>query len=338
MTKEYRDLLKKTPDPYDFALKVSENEPFNAAYNTYDSAVIDWKNFHYKAKYLITESREGYDDGRMFIRVSTNMMTDTLAKSGWWNTFCYAKQPVEKGYWLSQIIEYKRDRNGHENVIVKPVNKFPDIKHSALFRENGTWESIAMEFLVNKSRLFHPQYIVKSSSTPNYKALRERFPEYAECELDDIARNLLRMWLGGEIELKDIEDALNKKTPYEELVWSIMYAIRDNTLNKKFHQYPLFCAKIAKEDNHNKDYFGTHEGYITYSAIDKFIQDRHISYSELVKTGKIEKDERLFEICSTWNPDEGALDPVEKVLEYYEDLKAKKKAEKKAKRKAKKSS
>lgn len=335
MTKEYRDLLKITPDPYDFALKVSENEPFDAAYNTYDDAVIDWKNFHYKGKYLITESREGYDDGRMFIRVSTNMMTDALAKSGWWNTFCYAKQPVEKGYWLSQIIEYKRDRNGHENVIVKPVNKFPDIKHSALFRENGTWESIAMEFLVNKSRLFHQQYIVKSSSTPNYKALRERFPEYAECELDDIARNLLRRWLSGEIEFKDIDDALNKKTPYEELVWSIMYAIRDNTLNKKFHQYPLFCSKIVKDENHT---FGAENSLISYYAVDGYIKDRHTAYINLVNEGKIERDDTLFETCITWESNNGALDPVEKVLEYYEDLKAKKKAEKKAKRKAKKSS
>ena len=49
-------------------------------------------------------------------------------------------------------------------------------------------------------------------------------------------------------------------------------------------------------------------------------------------------DSNLFETCITWEPNDGALDPVERVLKYYEDLKAKKKAEKKAKRKAKKSS
>ena len=288
-----------------------------------DKTIIDLKNFKYKGKYLITESREGYDDGRMFIRIPTNRISDTYSKAGWWNVFCYAKQPVEKGYWLSQIIEFKPDRNGYENVVVKPVSRFPELGHSALFREDGTWESIAIEFLVNKSDLFYPQYITRSNSNPNYRALMERFPEYAECGFRDVARNLLRLWIDGKIEIKDIEDALNEKTQYENLVWSIMYAIRDNNLNEKFPQYPLFCSKIVKDENHT---LGAIDSLISYHAIDNYIKDRHRAYVNLVET------------CITWEPNDGALDPVEKVLEYYEDLKAKKKAEKKAKRKAKKSS
>lgn len=300
-----------------------------------DKTFIDLKNSKYKGKYLITESREGYDDGRMFIRIPTNRISDTYSKAGWWNVFCYAKQPVEKGYWLSQIIEFKSDRNGYENVVVKPVSKFPELGHSALFREDGTWESIAIEFLVNKSDLFYPQYVTRSNSSPNYRALMERFPEYAECGFRDVARNLLRLWIDGKIELKDIEDALNEKTQYENLVWSIMYAIRNNTLNETFHQYPLFCSKIVKDENHT---LGAMNSLISYHAVDGYIKDRHTAYINLVNEGKIEKDDTLFETCITWEPNDGALDPVEKVLEYYEDLKAKKKAEKKAKRKAKKSS
>jgi hypothetical protein len=301
----------------------------------FNKTFIDSNNLRYKGKYLITESRDGYDDGRMFIRIPTNKISDAYSKAGWWNIFCYAKHPVEKGYWLSQIIEFKSDRNGYENVVVKPVSRFPELGHSALFREDGTWESIAIEFLVNKSDLFHPQYVTKSTSTPNYKALRERFPEYAECELDDIARNLLRLWIDGKIEIKDIEDALNEKTPYENLIWSIMYAIRNNTLNETFPQYPLFCSKIVKDENHT---LGEVNSLISYYAVDGYIKDRHTAYINLVNEGKIERDDTLFETCITWESNNGALDPVEKVLEYYEDLKAKKKAEKRAKRKAKKSS
>lgn len=300
-----------------------------------DKTFIDLKNSKYKGKYLITESREGYDDGRMFIRIPTNRISDAYSKAGWWNVFCYAKQPVEKGYWLSQIIEFKEDRNGYENVVVKPVSKFPELGHSALFREDGTWESIAIEFLVNKSDLFYPQYITRSNSNPNYRALMERFPEYAEYGFRDVARNLLRLWIDGKIEIKDIENALNEKTQYENLVWSIMYAIRDNNLNEKFPQYPLFCSKIVKDENHT---LGAIDSLISYHAIDNYIKDRHRAYVNLVNEGKIEMDSNLFETCITWEPNDGALDPVEKVLEYYEDLKAKKKAEKKAKRKAKKSS
>ena len=300
-----------------------------------DKTFIDLKNSKYKGKYLITESREGYDDGRMFIRIPTNRISDAYSKAGWWNVFCYAKHPVEKGYWLSQIIEFKEDRNGYENVVVKPVSKFPELGHSALFREDGTWESIAIEFLVNKSDLFYPQYITRSNSNPNYRALMERFPEYAEYGFRDVARNLLRLWIDGEIEIKDIENALNEKTQYENLVWSIMYAIRDNNLNEKFPQYPLFCSKIVKDENHT---LGAIDSLISYHAIDSYIKDRHRAYVNLVNEGKIEMDSNLFETCITWEPNDGALDPVEKVLEYYEDLKAKKKAEKRAKRKAKKSS
>ena len=130
-----------------------------------------------------------------------------------------------------------------------------------------------------------------------------------------------------------IEEALNEKTPYEKLVWSIMYAIRDNTLNDVFPQYPLFCSKIAKDENHTLG-----ASLISYYAVDSFIKDRHTAYINLVKEGKIEKDDDFLNICVSWEPDDGVLDPVERVLEYYEDLKAKKKAEKKAKRKAKKSS
>jgi len=300
-----------------------------------NKTIIDLKNFKYKGKYLITESREGYDDGRMFIRIPTNRISDAYSKAGWWNVFCYAKHPVEKGYWLSQIIEFKEDRNGYENVVVKPVSKFPELGHSALFREDGTWESIAIEFLVNKSDLFYPQYITRSNSNPNYRALMERFPEYAEYGFRDVARNLLRLWIDGKIEIKDIENALNEKTQYENLVWSIMYAIRDNNLNEKFPQYPLFCSKIVKDENHT---LGVSNSLISYHAIDRYIKDRHAAYVNLVNEGKIEMNDYLFETCVTWEPNDGALDPVEKVLEYYEDLKAKKKAEKRAKRKAKKSS
>jgi len=297
---------------------------------SYGEAQLDYYNYFYKKKWLITEARDGYD-GRMFIRNITNIIEDTFKKEGWWNTFCYTRDLVSKGYWISEIIRYTFDKDGYINVIVKPIHPMPDLKRYRLFeKKDGTYESIGIEFMICESGRFHESYRTKPVTRTNIAALVERFPEYKGWNVHNIAEDLLIKYLKNEVELSTIEDALNDKFPYEKLCSNIGNAIINKTLDSEFGEWPLFCNKI-------KRYCISINSISSYEIKD-FLENKCSTYYELVSNGKM-PDENIGYFHLEYSDDPvKALDIAEKVIGYYEDLRAKEKADRKAKRKANKKS
>lgn len=288
---------------------------------TEGQASVEWRNAHYKFKYVLCESRDDYKDGRMFIRTLTDTLTDTDNKQGWWNTFTLSTKVVPTGIYLCQIKEYKLDRNGYLNLLVSPLVEVPKLKLKCMFSSsNGTWNSTAVHLMLVGCRKFLPEYSFREYRSGNIKAFLEKFPQYAEIDDYSYMCNVVLMdWLSGDIELKDIEDALNTPTDFEALIKKVQKAVARGTIADEFPEYPNFAKKIALSENSESHFM---EGYIGYQEVEDYIERNVDSYERMVKEGVLEKVESDF-----------PLDKIEAMLEYRRQLKKQARLERKQKKK-----
>lgn len=270
---------------------------------TFEEYEVNRLNDYNKGKYVICESREGFGS-RMFIRTVTNIFTDGMRKKGWWDTFTLSTHEVSLGLWLCSVIEYKLDKNGYINLKVDPIVPVPELKFHLMFEDiNGSWNSPAIELMVGRG--FISQYQFYSFRNLNIEELKKRYPKYAE--LDNFNIELLKDWLKEEITLKEIEDALNTKTSYEELLDKLFVACCYSDRNKDFAEYPLSIKKIKLNCHYKRD-------------IDDYIQRNLLSYQDLVRDKKLEPIH-----------DDNPMAVLEYLLQYRAEQKKKEKEAKKKK-------
>lgn len=269
---------------------------------TFEEYEVNRLNKTNKGKYVICESREGFGS-RMFIRTVTNVFTDGMRKKGWWDTFTISTHEVSLGLWLCSVVEYKLDKNNYINLIVEPITPVPELKFHVLFGNlDGTWNSPAVELMIGIN--FIPQYRSYSSfRDPNVDELIKRYPKYKDT---NVSKELLKDWLREEITLEEIEDALNTKTNYEELLDKLFVACCYSDRNKDFIEYPLSIKKIKLNCQYKRD-------------IDDYIQRNLFSYQQLVRDKKLEPIH-----------DDNPMAVLEYLLQYRAEQKKK---EKKAKKK-----
>ena len=288
-----------------YAISIGKNE---------NEARVDWRNIRNKNKYVICESREGYDNGRMFIRTLTNSFTDYYNKLGWWNTFTISTKVVDYGMWLCSIQNYRLDKKGYINMIVSPIIKVPTLKVHQLFNTfNGTWNSPAIQLMLSGSNKFLSEYNFPVYRTPNVDEIYKRFPQYANLSYYDMCVNMLHDWLNNKITLEAIEEAINTLNPFESLIKSLSISIAHRTVEQDYSNYPLLAKKLTNIDN----FTGLFDS-IDPAKVQDYIERNVYSYLDLVRDGKIQEI----------NSDE-PLDKVETVLAYRKAIKD---AEKKAKK------
>lgn len=291
-----------------------------------NEADMEWNNMHCVGKKLVCEVRPGYADAngtRMFIRTTTNTMNDTLNKEGWWDTFTYTTETgLKEGLWVCEAVEYRLDRNGYMNLIVKTVAPVNNIKFATLFRDRkGTWESSAWWLLMSASYAFLPQYDFKPITgesivhKPNLSELKKRFKCFEDLKLHEVGCKALQMFLDGEIALEEIEDALDAPDYWESLVDGIAKAVRRGNAEQKYAKYPLFAKKVS---NNVENGYSLFEEY----NVEDYLRRQMDFYDKLVREGKAEPI------------DTDVLDIVEAALAYRKALKDAEKKAKKEKRKA----
>lgn len=286
-----------------------------------EDAVIKWRNFHNNGKYVVCESRKGFEGGRMFIRIVTSTMSDAMRKGGWWDTFTIATFPVPYGIWLCKIKTHRIDRNGFLNMIVEPVAEFPEMKFHFVFEDtNGTWNSPAIHLMFG-GKNFLSGYKFPQFRNSNFAEFRKRFPQYAELTGDALREAVLRDWLRGDVELKEIEDALNEKTEWEKLVRKVQVAVAYGVTKTEFPSHPNFAEKIVRSEN-SASWFNSQK--VGYGEVEDYIRRNMESYEDLVRDGKIEP------VTSDY-----PLDQVEAVLAYRKEQKRLEKLAKKEARKKK---
>ena len=291
----------------DYSLRQDSEEAFvlNAKYlcgMSREDAVIKWRNFHNNGKYVVCESRKGFEGGRMFLRIVTSTMSDAMRKSGWWDTFTIATFPVPCGIWLCKIKTHRIDRNGFLNMIVEPVAEFPKMKFHFVFEDtNGTWNSPAIHLMFG-GKNFLSDYKFPQFRDSNFAEFRKRFPQYAELMGDALREAVLRDWLRGDVELKEIEDALNEKTEWEKLVRKVQVAVAYGVTKTEFPSHPNFAEKIVMPEN-SASWFNSQK--VGYGEVEDYIRRNMESYEGLVRDGKIEP------VTSDY-----PLDQVEAVLAY----------------------
>ena len=286
-------------------------------------AVVLYRNTHNKGRYVICESRKGFEGGRMFIRVVTSTMSDALRKKGWWNTFTISKFSVPCGIWLCRIDSYRVDSNGFVNMIVEPIAEFPEVKfHFAFEENNGTWNSPAIHFMFG-GKNFMPEYRFPQIRKSNFAEFRKRFPQYAELTGDALRDAVLRDWLRGDVELKELEDALNTKTDWENLVRRVQTAVAYGVTKGEFPEHPNFAEKVARPEN-SALWGRTSSRLIGYKEVEDYLRRNIESYRDLVRDGKMEPIDS-----------DEPLDQIEAVLVYRKEQKRLEKLAKKAARKKK---
>lgn len=299
----------------------------NAAYayhlKTAAEATAEWRSVHHKGKFVICESRKGYTDGRMFIRIVTHTSSEQIKKKGWWDTFTISEFPVSTGLWLCKVKKYRVDSNGYLNMIVEPVTEIPELKHGMLFQDkNGTWNSPAINLMFGGGR-FLWEYDFLQTQELNLTELRKRFPRYAKQNTVNRLRDaVLYDWLRGDITLEEIESALNEPSDYKKFIKRIQTSVANHTTREDFPNHPIFAEKIALSDNSASRLFG--KGFIGYREVQEYVERNVRSYNELVR------EQKLTPIDS-----DDLLDKIEAVLAYRKRMKDLEKQAKKAARKKK---
>lgn len=268
---------------------------------------------------LLCEARND-GDTRLFISQFSFLMDD-FTKNGWWDTFTISKEPCKKGFYLCTIEEFRIDRNGYLNVVVKP-SRFLE----TFIEENK--ESDAWDFLF-RSNMFSTRYARRMScGLLNVDALIEKYEEefkrselYLNSKPDEIkffstslfAKYLLEQYLINEITLEEIAIEL-KKPPYvETLAREILCVIRTNS--SKFDEYPLLKKK-----------FPTDKMFVT-ELVD-WLERKSMEFDTL-RLGDGNSPE--YFVVKEQNKNE-LFERIETVLAYWEDKKALEKAAKKQKR------
>ena len=284
---------------------------------------MEWGNVHEVGKLLICKSREE-NATRLFIQDVTNLGDNIKKKEGWWNTFTLSNKPINQGLWLCKVVKYKLDRNHFLNLIVEPLQPIDYVKYHTFFEtKNGTWNSIAFYYMINKSELFLDEYNFPhySINTPNEEMLFEKFPNLKGLSYKDMGMEMLNMYLTNKATLKDFEDALNTLNEEDSLaniLWTI--AIQENAPIEIQKKYPTLVRKTIARKKSFSALYGL-------SDIHLFIIDQVNNYNKLLNEGLIQKETTLIS-C------------VEASLAYeqkkYDALKEARKVEKKANRLAKK--
>lgn len=287
-------------------------------------ATAEWRSCHYKNRFVICESRKGYECGRMFIRVMTDSFLDALKKAGWWNVFTLSKYPVSYGLWLCKVQTYRVDHNGYLNMVVDPMVEFPKMKWENLAnRHSEIWESKAINFMFGGERRFLPGYEFKQyGRANNVSELKKRYPKYGTKSRNELRDAVLFDWLRGDITIDEIEDALNEFTDYEKFIRRVQTAVANGTVKEEFPEYPLFAEKIVRSENSTSRLLG--KGFIGFNEVKDYIDRNVMSYNDLVK------EQKLVPVES-----DDPLDKIEAVLIYRKNLKALEKEAKKAARKKK---
>lgn len=150
---------------------------------------------------------------------------------------------------------------------------------------------------------------------------RKRFPQYAELTGDALREAALRDWLRGDVELKEIEDALNTKTDWENLVKRVQTAVAYGVTKGEFPGHPNFAEKVARPEN-STSWLGS--GIIGYREVEDYLRRNMWSYKDLVRDGKMEPIDS-----------DDPLDQIEAVLVYRKEQKRLEKLAKKEARKKK---
>lgn len=284
---------------------------------SYLEAIVDWRNCNHKGKYIICESRAGYENGRMFIRIVNNSIVDSSTKEGWWNTFTISTKVVPVGLWLCSIDHYKTDRNGYLNVVVTPIVAVPELKFHYMFEKiDNTWNSPAIAIMVNGCGMFLPEYQIHEFRMPNMDVFYEKFPQYKDMNYRDMCKALLFDWINDKVELSAIEEAINTLNSHELLLKNIRESILRKTIEKDFSEYPLFAKKIAHPDNCKGPLLN-----VDPDRISDYLDRNAFTFDMYVKEGKIEPIKSNY-----------VLDKVEALLKYRKNLKDAEKMAKKNKK------
>lgn len=283
-------------------------------------ADVIWRNANWKFKYVICESRKGYDN-RMFIRDVSNAWDDGLKKKGWWNTFTLSTRPVAEGLWLCQVDHYRIDSNGYINLIINPLVEMPEVKfHFGWWeKEEGTWNSPAFNLMFNGNRKWLPEYKFPQFKKGNVREFISRFPRYTYEDYygyEYMCNLLLMDYIKGDISLEEIESALNEPTDHEKFIRQIQLAVAKGKAKEMFPNHPLFAEKICRPENSASRLLG--DRYTGFREVEDYVERNLRSYEQLVK------EEKMNAIDSSDD-----LDKIEAVLAYRKEVK---KAEKLAKR------
>lgn len=302
-----------------------------------NEAMLIWNEENNLGKKCFCECRGDEDKpgSRMFMREVTDRFSDSSKKFGWWDTFTYSREKVEPGYYVCEIVRFRRDKNGYVNAEVKALKKIDsDVFDNVVDGLTCVPTNSAWWLLVIASRSFAWDYnncTVSLNKAPNYDYLVEQHPEFSGVGVAKVGEIALQMWIDGKLDVVEIRRCLDMPTEFEELCMEVTNASMKGTVMELYgEKYPLFASKVGA--NTEKGIQLTVLNLVVYgdsvTSIHEKVKDyinRQLKYyNDLIANASIEPVSGSY------------LDRVEAALEYRKSLKDAEKAERKKKRKEKK--
>ena len=257
-----------------------------------------------KGKFVICQCKEK-DSSRLFLHRLSFAHTN-MTKEGWWDTFTISTKKCECiGFYLCEIKEFRLDKSGWLNLLVKPKCYLGEFLHEF---------SISWNFFMS-SGLFCKEYVIPTKNMSrrlNVSNLlshyKEKYDKYLENNKDYYetygtlqapARFFLEMFMNYEIELEDMDILLEEKFDDEKIIEEIFSQFKKG-IGEYVEKYPLIYKRFVANDwmfesklvdYINNAYYGIKKSSYTDNIVERmyFVEEQLNVYEEKKKKEKEEK-------------------------------------------------